>query len=62
MKKVSMCDSLEGPVYSVLKKTYQSNWQKIEQSALSEAFHQKLMKKIQNTLCIADGLDEGINE
>lgn len=61
LKKVSQQDLLDGPVSSILKKTYQSKWQKIASSCLSEHYHEKVMKKVQQTLCIADGVDNSIN-
>jgi len=57
-----MCDTLETALLSVLKKTYQSNWKKIMHQSMTETFHNKLMKKVQGTLCIADGEDEVINQ
>jgi hypothetical protein len=47
LKRVSLVDSLDGPVHSVLKKTYQSNWQGIMNQCLSDHFHVKVMKKVQ---------------
>lgn len=56
--QVSCMTVLEGPVVSVLRKTYQSNWRKIFKQCLSEDFIKGVATKIQETLSICDGDDE----
>lgn len=59
----AMClDSVEGPVLNVMKKCYQNNWKKIYSKCFNDTVHKTIMKSIQNTLKLADGIDESINE
>lgn len=55
-------DSVEGPILNVMKKCYQNNWKKIYNKCFTESKILAIMKTIQNTLKLADGLDENINE
>ena len=55
-------DSVEGPILNVMKKCYQNNWTKIYAKWFNEGVHRAIMKSIQNTLKLADGTDEAINE
>ena len=58
-----MClDSVEGPILNVMKKCYQNNWKKIYAKCFNESKHRAVMKGIQSTLKLADGVDENINE
>lgn len=55
-------ESVEGPILNVLKKCYQNNWKKIYAKCFNESKHIAIMKSIQGTLKLADGVDEAINE
>ena len=46
---------LDGPVESVLRKTYQSNWRQIMKTCLTDHFVTSLAISIQDTLSINDG-------
>ncbi|CAI2376571.1 unnamed protein product [Moneuplotes crassus] len=59
----AMClDTVEGPVLNVMKKCYQNNWKKIYSKCFNDTVHKAIMKSIQSTLKLADGVDESINE
>lgn len=55
LKAVSCTSHLDGPVVSVLRKTYQSNWRSILKSIITEQFVSKVTSDIQETLSIQDG-------
>lgn len=55
-------DSVEGPILNVMKKCYQNNWKKIYKKWFPESRNRAVMKSLQNTLKLADGLDETIND
>lgn len=55
-------DTVEGPVLNVLKKCYQNNWQNIYNKCFNESRHKAVMKSIQNTLKLAEGIDETVND
>merc|ERR1712226_280168 len=55
LRQVSCLKQLDGPVESVLRKTYQSNWRQIMRVALSDNFNKGVANDIQETLSIADG-------
>ena len=58
-----MClETVEGPVLNVLNKCYQNNWKKIYVKCFNEIVIKSIMKSIQNTLKLADGTDESVNE
>lgn len=59
----AMClETVEGPVLNVLNKCYQNNWKKIYAKCFNEIVIKSIMKSIQNTLKLADGTDESVNE
>lgn len=58
LKVVSCLGALDGPVDSVLRKTYQSNWKQISRTALSDTLLRQIAASIQDTLSINDGSEE----
>jgi hypothetical protein len=55
-------DTIEGPILNVLRKCYQNNWKNIYNRCFTESRHKAVMKAIQNTLKLADGVDDNVNE
>jgi hypothetical protein len=55
LKQVSCMGHLDGPVISVLRKTYQSNWRMIMRTCMTDQFTAKVANGIQDTLAICDG-------
>mmetsp|Transcript_33038 Transcript_33038/g.50628 ORF Transcript_33038/g.50628 Transcript_33038/m.50628 type:complete len:123 (+) Transcript_33038:150-518(+) len=54
-------NKLETSISNVLRKKYQSNWREIQNKVLDTSFCKELMKKIQDTLSIADNESEEVN-
>lgn len=55
-------ESVEGPILNVLRKCYQNNWRKIYAKCFTDSKHRTIMKSLQGTLKLADGIDETIND
>ena len=62
LANASWLASVEGPVLNVMKKCYQNNWKKIYSKCFNDSVNKTIMKSIQNTLKLADGVDESVND
>jgi FtsZ-binding cell division protein ZapB len=54
LKKVTSTSLLDGPVITVLRKTYQQNWKQIHQQCLPAQANDQIMQKVQAVLSIGD--------
>jgi len=55
LKKVTMVDSLEGPIMNVLRKSYQGNWKGLMQHCVGHSSLQKILDDLQRVLQLGGG-------